>query len=210
MGMERSEQNLTTWTVTRAVCFERLVEHGKLSGAPIHNGMPWSFEYMGLPVTHENDDCYLVGLGSEQVRFERSDTLLISEDGKPRVLKSGCSGSCNKCDGEGRVPVASERASAAWYAWVRVTPGAGMLPASAGFDAGYRAAMREPWKLIQSAPKDGRRVLLNGVCGDRGVVIVVGRFGLVTRAWHSVPGRESMVPTHWMPLPEPPDALGEV
>lgn len=76
------------WTVTKVIDFEGLVEHGKASGAVCHDGMPWSFEYMGQPVTHENDACYLVGLGPEQVRFERGDILLIGEDGTARVLKS--------------------------------------------------------------------------------------------------------------------------
>lgn len=45
-----------------AVDFDALVAHGRANGANIVNGMPWSFRCMGLFVTHENDDCYLVNM----------------------------------------------------------------------------------------------------------------------------------------------------
>ena len=38
--------------VIEAITFDELVEHGRQSGA-IVNGMPWSFEYNGHPITHE-------------------------------------------------------------------------------------------------------------------------------------------------------------
>jgi hypothetical protein len=53
-----------------AISFDGLVEHGKASGAPLTNGMPWSFEWMGHPVTHESDRCYLVGVSSLRVTPE--------------------------------------------------------------------------------------------------------------------------------------------
>ena len=64
---------LTAVAVVRQVSFEELVEHGRKSGAPIINGMPWSFDFEGFAVTHENDDCYLIG----NMRFERGQTLAI-------------------------------------------------------------------------------------------------------------------------------------
>jgi len=58
--------------VIEAITFDELVQHGRDSGANIVNGMPWSFDYAGHPVTHENDQCYLVptlesGKGSHQM-----------------------------------------------------------------------------------------------------------------------------------------------
>src|SRR5688572_10568559 len=46
--------------IVEAITFEELVDYGKASGANIVNGMPWSFEYKGQPITHENDDCYII------------------------------------------------------------------------------------------------------------------------------------------------------
>lgn len=49
-----------------AITFDELVQYGiaqcKAEGRSgnIVNGMPWSFSYRGIPVTHENDGCYLV------------------------------------------------------------------------------------------------------------------------------------------------------
>jgi hypothetical protein len=37
-----------------------LVQHGRDSGANIVGGMPWSFNYNGHPVTHENNQKYLI------------------------------------------------------------------------------------------------------------------------------------------------------
>lgn len=46
--------------VIEAITFAELVEYGRNNGANIVNGMPWSFEYNGHPITHENDSCYLI------------------------------------------------------------------------------------------------------------------------------------------------------
>jgi len=65
------------------------------------------------------------------------------------------------------------------------------------------------WQPIETAPKDGTPILL-GIAGphywprsawwcldeERWVVHKGGRFS----AWFDIP------PTHWMPLPSPPDA----
>jgi hypothetical protein len=62
-----------------AITFEELVEHGKSTGAPVINGMPWSFHYKNTAVTHENDDCYIVG----GEHFRRGDMLVSEGDGQP-------------------------------------------------------------------------------------------------------------------------------
>lgn len=67
--------------VLDAILFDELVEHGKTHGANIVNGMPWSFEYEGLPITHENDECYLVIAGDEVYKFTPSDVLVRYKNG---------------------------------------------------------------------------------------------------------------------------------
>ncbi len=57
-----------------AITFEELVSIGREQN-PGREGMPWSFYYNDVHVTHENDDCYLVG--SE--RFERGDMLVTPD-----------------------------------------------------------------------------------------------------------------------------------
>lgn len=46
--------------VIEAITFDELVEYGKVNGGNIVEGMPWSFNYKGHPITHENDKCYLI------------------------------------------------------------------------------------------------------------------------------------------------------
>ena len=69
------------------------------------------------------------------------------------------------------------------------------------------------WKTIDSAPKDGTSILLWCPYADKSGTIVVGEFWV--RAWASSDWKidySTMVildapdPTHWMPLPEPPEA----
>jgi hypothetical protein len=45
-----------------AITWNELVEHGKteVGDKALINGMPWSFEYGGHPITHENDECFLI------------------------------------------------------------------------------------------------------------------------------------------------------
>lgn len=68
--------------VIEAATFEELVEHGKAQGATCHNGMPWSFDYKGQPVTHENDDCYLIPTLEGVMKFQRGDMLITGVKGE--------------------------------------------------------------------------------------------------------------------------------
>ena len=68
--------------VIEAITFDELVEHGKANGANIVNGMPWSFSYNGHPITHENDDCYLIPTLEGIMRFERGDMLITGVKGE--------------------------------------------------------------------------------------------------------------------------------
>lgn len=65
-----------------AITFDELVAHGIASGGNVVNGMPWSFSYAGHPITHENDDCYLIPTleGTHQMR--RGDMLITGVKGE--------------------------------------------------------------------------------------------------------------------------------
>ena len=68
--------------VIEAITFDELVEHGKANGANIVNGMPWSFEYGGHPITHENDDCYLIPTLEGTHQMKRCDMLITGIKGE--------------------------------------------------------------------------------------------------------------------------------
>ncbi len=68
--------------VIDAITFDELVKHGVDSGVPTYRGMPWSFSYNGHPVTHENDDLYLIGNKTGTLRFGRGDMLITGHDGE--------------------------------------------------------------------------------------------------------------------------------
>lgn len=62
--------------------FNELVELGIKSGAATHNGMPWSFDYKGHPITHENDNTYLIVTLEGTMRLNRGDLLITGVDGE--------------------------------------------------------------------------------------------------------------------------------
>ncbi|QDD62661.1 hypothetical protein EJD96_00130 (plasmid) [Herbaspirillum seropedicae] len=72
----------------QGVSFDQLVEHGiaqcKAEGREgnIVNGMPWSFDYKGFAVTHENDRCYLICKGAGTYRFQPGEQLVVNHDGE--------------------------------------------------------------------------------------------------------------------------------
>lgn len=57
------------------------------------------------------------------------------------------------------------------------------------------------WQPIESAPKDASRILVNEL-GD--VVIAYWWAGKWRGPCDSYGNEEIMLPSHWMPLPEPP------
>ena len=65
-----------------AITFDELVEHGKNNGANIVNGMPWSFKYQGHPITHENDECYLIPTLEGTMKFTPQDMLITGVNGE--------------------------------------------------------------------------------------------------------------------------------
>lgn len=68
--------------------FDDLVEYGRLtSEVQGENRMPWSFTLEGHPVTHENDDLYLISLPDRTLRFRRGDMLESQASGSLRVIR---------------------------------------------------------------------------------------------------------------------------
>lgn len=65
-----------------AITFDEFVQHGKDSGANLVNGMPWSFSYMGHPITHENDQCYLINTLEGTLNFTPLDMLITGVKGE--------------------------------------------------------------------------------------------------------------------------------
>jgi hypothetical protein len=69
--------------VVEAITFDELVEYGlKHSDGAIVNGFPWTFKYAGQPISHENDNCYLIPTLEGIMRFERGDMLITGVNGE--------------------------------------------------------------------------------------------------------------------------------
>lgn len=66
--------------IIEAITFDRLIEYGKTHGANMVDGMPWSFEYEGYPVTHETDEHYLIIDGANTIDVTPGDMLIIDQD----------------------------------------------------------------------------------------------------------------------------------
>jgi hypothetical protein len=66
-----------------ALTFGELVEFGRNHcGADMVKNMPWHFFYEGYPITHENDECYLIPSAdhhgnSVTLKFTPADILYI-------------------------------------------------------------------------------------------------------------------------------------
>lgn len=60
------------------ITFENFVKYGLMVSDNIRDGVPWSFTFNGHPVTHENDNLYLITLPDGQtLRFEKSKALFV-------------------------------------------------------------------------------------------------------------------------------------
>lgn len=74
--------------VIQAITFDELVQHGiaccKEEGREhnIINGMPWSFKYNGHPITHENDQCYLIPTLEGTHNMTPADMLITGVKGE--------------------------------------------------------------------------------------------------------------------------------
>lgn len=74
--------------VIEALTFDELVGHGRANGANIVNGMPWSWQLNGRPITHENDDCYLITTLERTMKMTRGDMLIIGVKGEAYPCKA--------------------------------------------------------------------------------------------------------------------------
>lgn len=74
--------------VITAITFTELVQHGlaqcKKEGreSNVVNGMPWSFNYGGHPITHESDTCYLIPTLEGAVKMGPGDMLITGVAGE--------------------------------------------------------------------------------------------------------------------------------
>lgn len=68
--------------VIEAITFDEFIEYGKDNGANMVNGMPWSFNYKGHTVTHENDECYLIPTLEGIHNFTPKDMLITGVEGE--------------------------------------------------------------------------------------------------------------------------------
>lgn len=68
--------------VIEAITFDELVNHGKADGGLSIDGVPWSFDYNGHPITHENDECYLIPTLEGTMNFTPSDMLITGVQGE--------------------------------------------------------------------------------------------------------------------------------
>ncbi len=69
-----------------AITFNELVKHGRKiyrdQNLKMISKLPWSFHYNGHPITHENDNCYLIVTLEGTMRFNRGDMLITGVDGE--------------------------------------------------------------------------------------------------------------------------------
>ena len=68
--------------VIEAITFHELVAYGIATGGNVVNGMPWSFTYKGHPVTHENDECYLIPTLEGTMKLTPDDMLITGVNGE--------------------------------------------------------------------------------------------------------------------------------
>lgn len=69
--------------VIEAITFDELVEYGRQHGTtPFGGTMPWSFHYNGHPITHENDECYLIPTLEGTMKMTPQDMLITGVSGE--------------------------------------------------------------------------------------------------------------------------------
>lgn len=68
--------------VIEAITFDELVEHGKQNASNVVDGVPWSFDYAGHPITHENNECYLIPTAEGTMKMTPGDMLITGVKGE--------------------------------------------------------------------------------------------------------------------------------
>lgn len=95
-GSEPKRQAPETMTnaaqgVKTTYTFEEFVNYGRENSTLMEGQtMPWSFTFYGHPVTHENDNCYIIAQPGNPhgLRFQRGDLLHVAASGAITVLTS--------------------------------------------------------------------------------------------------------------------------
>lgn len=68
--------------VIEAITFDELIEYGQATEGNVVYNIPWSFTYKGKPITHENDDCYLIPTLEGTMKFNRGEMLITGVNGE--------------------------------------------------------------------------------------------------------------------------------
>ena len=68
--------------IVETMTFNELVEYGLSHSDNIVNGVPWSFSINGHPISHENDDCYIISTLEGTHHITRNDILIIGVKGE--------------------------------------------------------------------------------------------------------------------------------
>ena len=70
-----------------AITFDEFVEYGKNHSTNLVNGIPWSFDYKGCAVSHENNSCYIVCTPEWSYHFTPNDILVTDSNGDVEMYK---------------------------------------------------------------------------------------------------------------------------
>ena len=68
--------------MVEAITFEELVQHGRESSTDTVGRTPWSFNYAGYPITHENDRRYLIPTLEGIMGMTPDDMLITGINGE--------------------------------------------------------------------------------------------------------------------------------
>ena len=64
-------------TEAEAYTLDEIIQFGLRHSANIVDGMPRSFDFLGFPISHENDNLYIVGNG---LHISHKEVLAIHKD----------------------------------------------------------------------------------------------------------------------------------
>lgn len=64
--------------IVNAITWKEFIAYGKEHDPTLAHNFPWSFEYQGYPVTHENDECYLITTDSH-IMYMTPEHMLITD-----------------------------------------------------------------------------------------------------------------------------------
>ncbi len=67
-------------TTVEALTFDELVQYGRENCPLLVSNMPWSFVYKGFPVTHENNQRYLITTKDGTLSVYPTDVVVSAGD----------------------------------------------------------------------------------------------------------------------------------